>query len=388
MSTLRVDSKAEAKNESEHGIPLLDLSYQHAFLRDEFLTAFNRVLDSDQFILGQEVTEFENLISNYCGVTHAIGVSSGTDAILVALMAEEIGPGDEVIAPAYSFIATGSAITRVGATPVFVDICPKTFNIDPNRIEQAITERTKAIVPVHLYGQSADMTSIMKIAREHDLTVIEDAAQAMGADHDSRRVGAHGDYGCFSFFPSKNLGGIGDGGLVTTSDETKADRVRAIRTHGAHRKYFHEYLGGNFRLDSVQAAILKVKLSHLDAWTEQRQAIATSYRRYFEEAGPVLQDKVALPGEASNCKHVYNQFVIRAENRDALRASLQTAQIQTGIYYPLPLDRQPCFFGKCRAEPCDVSWQASQETLALPIYPGLSERKVERIVRKISRFYQ
>lgn len=335
-------------------IPLLDLKAQYASIRDEINAAVLDVLESQQFILGPKVEKCERAVAEYSQAAHGVGVSSGTDALLVALMAENIGPGDEVITSPYTFFATAGAIARLGATPVFVDIDPRTYNIDPALIEPRITERTRAIIPVHLFGQCADMDPILETARRHDLVVIEDAAQAIGAEYKGRRAGSMGDYGCLSFFPSKNLGCAGDGGMVTTQDAERAERVRILRAHGSKPKYYHKLVGGNFRLDAIQAAIVTVKLRHLDRWTAARQANAARYRELFTDRGLLKDGFLSLPCDSSLCRgsctetscssgHVYNQFVIRVGNRDSVCAHLGEHGIATEVYYPLPMHLQECF---------------------------------------------
>jgi dTDP-4-amino-4,6-dideoxygalactose transaminase len=371
-------------------VPLLDLKAQYAAIKDEVRAAMDPVLESQHFILGPEVEALEQEVAAYSQCVHGIGVSSGTDALLVSLMAIGIKPGDEVITSPYTFFATAGCIARLGARPVFVDIDPLTYNINPAGIEAAVTERTRAIVPVHLFGQMADMDPIMVVAGRHNLYVIEDAAQAIGAEYHGHRAGAIGHLGCFSFFPSKNLGGFGDGGMVTTNDPELAGRVRLLRGHGAQPKYYHKVVGGNFRLDALQAAVLRVKLKYLDGWTAARQRNAVTYRRLFTEAGLVTDNRqlktddsklsvvscqscVGLPHEAGYGRHIYNQFVIRCERRDALMAHLKQRGVGTEIYYPLPLHLQECFVDLgCRAGDFPESEQAAQETLALPIYPELT----------------
>ncbi|MGH9312282.1 MAG: DegT/DnrJ/EryC1/StrS family aminotransferase, partial [Vicinamibacterales bacterium] len=320
------------------------------------------------------------------GVGHAIGVSSGTDALLAALMALDIGPGDEVVTPTYSFFATAGCVARVGATPRLVDIDPVTFNADPASIERALTERTRAILPVHLFGLCADMDPILDLARSRGIAVIEDAAQAIGARLGDRQAGATGTLGCFSFFPSKNLGALGDGGLVTTNDEALAARVRLVRNHGAEPKYFHKVVGGNFRLDAIQAAVLRVKLPHLTRWTEGRRRNAGRYRALFGEAG--LDGIVGLPVEPPGRHHIYNQFVIRAPRRDALRAHLDAAGVGTEIYYPVPFHLQECFatLGGRRGE-FPHAERAANETLALPIYGELTDAQQRCVVDAVKAFY-
>jgi dTDP-4-amino-4,6-dideoxygalactose transaminase len=322
-------------------VPLLDLRAQYAPIRDEILAAITSVCDSQRFIGGPEVEALERELAATLHVTAAVGVSSGTDALLAALMALNIGAGDEVITTTYSFFATAGTIWRVGARPVLVDIDPVTYNIDPAGVAAAVTPRTRAILPVHLYGQSADMDPILEVAGRHGLAVVEDAAQAIGATYKGRPVGGIGTIGCFSFFPSKNLGAFGDGGLMTTLDEALASRLRQMRNHGAEPKYFHKFVGGNFRLDALQAAVLRVKAKHLASWTEARRANAARYQALFREAG--LGDVVGLPTEVPGCRHIYNQFIVRVPDRDRLRAYLESRRVGVEIYYPVPFHLQECF---------------------------------------------
>jgi dTDP-4-amino-4,6-dideoxygalactose transaminase len=373
-------------------VPLLDLKAQYAAIKDEIRVAMDRVLESQHFILGPEVEALEQEVAAYSGCRVGIGVSSGTDALLVALMAIGIGPGDEVITTPYTFFATAGSIARLGARPVFVDIDPLTYNIQPAGIAAAITDRTRAILPVHLFGQMADMNPIMAVAGRHNLYVIEDAAQAIGAEYRGRRAGSIGHLGCFSFFPSKNLGGFGDGGMVTTNDPDLAERVRLLRGHGAKPKYYHKVVGGNFRLDALQAAVLRVKLKYLDGWTAGRQRNADTYRRLFAEAAGSRQssvvschDFVGLPYDAGSGRHIYNQFVIRAPRRDALMAHLKARRIGHEIYYPVPLHLQECFADlSYRAGDFPESEQAARETLALSIYPELTETMLATIVGAVA----
>jgi dTDP-4-amino-4,6-dideoxygalactose transaminase len=367
-------------------VPLLDLKAQYQTIRGEIDAAVAKVFESQYFILGPGVKACEESLAAYCRTPHAIGVSSGTDALLLALMAEHIGPGDEVITSPYTFFATAGSIARLGAKPVFVDIEPATFNIDVSRIESAITPKTRAIIPVHLYGQMADMDPIMAIARRHKLAVIEDACQSIGAEYKGRRAGSIGTYGCFSFFPSKNLGGAGDGGAITCLDKDLADRLAVLRVHGMEPKYFHHMLGGNFRLDALQAAVVSVKLNHLDAWTRQRQANAARYDRLFAAAG--LATTLRLPPSVMS-RHVYNQYVIRTPRRDELRAFLQKKDIGVEIYYPLPLHLQDCFayLGHKKGD-FPESERAALETLALPIYPELSDAQAAWVVESIQAFVE
>jgi dTDP-4-amino-4,6-dideoxygalactose transaminase len=368
-------------------VPLLDLKEQNASLRFEIEAALGRVLDSNGFILGNEVAALEQELAVYCGVKNAVGCASGSDAILLALMALDVGPGDEVITTPYSFFATVSSITRLNATPVFVDIDPVTYNIDPAQIEAKITSRTKVIEPVHLYGQCADMPAINSVAEMHGIPVVEDAAQAIGAEEEDVRAGAMGAIGCFSFYPSKNLGGMGDGGFLTTNDDAIAAKLRALRVHGAEDKYHHKYVGLNSRLDGFQGAVLRVKLPHLDAWTDKRRANAGNYHTLFTDAG--LTEQVILPTERTRSKHIYNQYVIRVPGRrDELRAYLTEKGIGTDIYYPVPLHLQACFayLGFSKGD-IPESEKAAQETLALPIYPELRSEQQEYVVEMISAFF-
>jgi dTDP-4-amino-4,6-dideoxygalactose transaminase len=316
-----------------------------------------------------------------------LGVSSGTDALLIALMAENIGEGDEVITTPYTFFATGGSIARTGATPVFVDIDPATFNIDPERIADKVTPRTRAIMPVHLYGQPADMDPILSLADAKRLTIIEDAAQAIGAEYKGRRAGSIGQYGCFSFFPSKNLGGAGDGGMVVTNDEVKYERLDRLRSHGSKPKYYHQIVGGNFRLDAVQAAVVTVKLKHLDDWTAARQSNAARYIRMLDAAGLTENGFIRVPEVVSD-RHIFNQFVIRVPQRDELRAFLAEKDIGAEVYYPVPLHLQECFSGLGYEEgDCPEAERAAAETLALPVYAELTEDQQQYVVDMIQAFY-
>jgi dTDP-4-amino-4,6-dideoxygalactose transaminase len=376
-------------------VPLLDLHAQYSELRAEIEAAVKAVLDSQRFILGPVVERFEAQAARYCQCGYGVGVSSGTDALLACLMAEGIGRGDEVITSPYSFFATAGAIHRAGAKPVFVEIDADTFNIDPAAIEAAITPRTRAIIPVHLFGQMADMDPIIEIAKRRNLIVIEDAAQAIGAEYKGRRAGSIGDYGCLSFFPSKNLGGAGDGGMVVAQDAARADRLRQTRNHGGRERYFHEFVGGNFRLDALQAAILQVKLKYLDAWSAGRQRNAARYRELFAASGRAVEDTAALrahgqlvlPREAPARRHVYNQFVIRVQRRDALRAFLTERGIGCEVYYPRPFHLQECFaYLGLRAGAFVLSERASSEVLALPIYPELSDAQLQAVAGAVLEF--
>jgi dTDP-4-amino-4,6-dideoxygalactose transaminase len=367
-------------------VPLLDLAAQYAPIRDAVVEAVTRVVDTQKFILGPEVERFEAEAAAYLGARHAIGVTSGTDALLVAMMALDLGPGDEVIVPTYSFFATAGCVSRTGATPVLVDIDPVTYNLDVEAVRRAVTPRTRAIVPVHLYGQAAEMDALMALAAEHGLTVIEDAAQALGATYGGRALGTIGHFGCFSFYPSKNLGAAGDAGLVTVNDDDLAARVRLLRVHGAQRTYHHEKVGGNFRMAAVQAAVLGVKLPHLDAWTEGRRRNADRYRALFASVAPGAP--VSLPVERPGRRHIYNQFVIRAERRDGLRDHLRAHGVGCEIYYPVPFHLQPCFaYLGVPAGALPVSERAAAETLALPIYSELTEAQQAYVVETIAAFY-
>jgi len=387
-------------------IPILDLKAQYKSIEDEIHAAIERVVASQQFILGPEVEALEEEVAAYSHCRYGIGVSSGTDALLFSLMAIGLQPDDEVITTPYTFFATAGSIARLGGRPVFVDIDPGTYNIDPAGIEAVITSRTKAIMPVHLFGQMADMDPIMAIAERHGLYVIEDAAQAIGAEYKGRRAGSIGHLGCFSFFPSKNLGGFGDGGMVVTNDPELADRVKLLRGHGARPKYYHKVVGGNFRLDALQAAVLRVKLKYLDSWTSGRQRNAATYRRLFADAGLTIgppscmtagcqahkegacmlsPGKVVLPVEAPERRHIYNQFIIRVSQRDRVIEALKAHRIGHEIYYPVPLHLQECFayLGQ-RPGDLPASECAAAETLALPIYPELTDAMLARVVEAVA----
>jgi len=366
-------------------VPLLDLRAQYRSIKEEVDAAVANVFASQHFILGPVVVECETAVAAYSNCDHAVGVSSGSDALLVALMAEGIGAGDEVITTPYTFFATAGAVTRLGATPVFVDIDPESFNMDVTAIAAAVTPRCKAIIPIHLYGRMADMDPVMQVARDHDLVVIEDAAQAIGAEYNGRRAGSIGDYGCLSFFPSKNLGGAGDGGMVVTNDAERAERLRVLRVHGGNPKYYHRVIGGNFRLDAIQAAVVAVKLRHLDAWTEARQQNARRYAALFAQAG--LDGQVTTPAETDD-RHIYNQYVLRVDSRDALMAHLKDAGIGCEIYYPVPLHRQECFASLGHGEgDFPESERAARETVAIPVYPELSGDQARYVVETITAFY-
>jgi dTDP-4-amino-4,6-dideoxygalactose transaminase len=367
-------------------VPLLDLRAQFQAIRGEVMAAVERVFESQHFILGPEVEAFERSAAEYCHVKHAIGCGSGSDALLLALMALGVGPGDEVVTVSFTFFATASSITRLGARPVFVDISPDDFNIDPDLIERAITPRSKAILPVHIFGQCAEMDAIREVAERHNLPVIEDAAQAIGADYHKQRAGAMGAVGCFSFFPSKNLGGAGEGGLMITDDDHLADKLRLLRVHGMSPKYYHQIVGINSRLDALQAAVLGVKLNYLDKWSDARRRNAEHYGRLFAEAGV---EEVATPPVRPNRRHIFNQYTIRCSRRDDLMDFLKRWGVGAEIYYPVPLHLQECFtYLGYKPGDLPVTERASRECLSLPIYPELTEEMRRYVVEKIAEFYR
>jgi dTDP-4-amino-4,6-dideoxygalactose transaminase len=368
-------------------IPLLDLKQQYQAIRDDVLKVTDEVYESQAFILGKRVEEFERDFAAYCDTRFAIGVSSGTDALLVSLMVLDLEPGDEVIVPAYSFFATAGVVERIGGLPVFVDIDPESFNLDPGQVEAHITSRTRAIIPVHLYGQTADMEAINAMARSRGIAVIEDAAQAVGAEFDGKRAGGLADIACFSFFPSKNLGAFGDAGAVTVDDEQLAQKTIDFRVHGMRPKYYHHYVGGNFRIDALQAAILHVKLAHLERWTEGRRRNAGLYAELFAEAG--VGDRVVLPRELPRRRHVFNQFVLRFPGgesvRDGVMDALKKNQIGCDIYYPLTLPQQHCFKDlPSSREEFPHSEAAAKQTLAIPVFPELTKDQMAEVVRVIA----
>ncbi|MDY6881796.1 MAG: DegT/DnrJ/EryC1/StrS family aminotransferase [Thermodesulfobacteriota bacterium] len=378
-------------------VPLLDLKRQYKTIQEEIMIAAREVFDSQQFVLGEKVEELEDKIAAYCHCRYAVGVSSGTDSLLISLMTADIGFEDLVITTPYSFFATAGAIARVGARPVFADINEETYNIDPLKIEEIISsednkkrQRIKAIIPVHLYGQSADMEPILDMAKQYGLTVIEDGAQAIGAEYrfkdgSVKRAGSMGDYGCFSFFPSKNLGAFGDGGMVTTNDETTYQRLKTMRVHGANPKYYHSFIGGNFRLDALQAAILIVKIKYLDRWTRKRVENGLLYRSLFEEKG---LERISLPLE-KEARHIHNQFVIKVgDRRDELKEYLKSRGVGSEVYYPVPLHMQACFkYLGYQAEDFPVAKEAAEKTLGLPIFPELTHDEIEYVVESISEFF-
>lgn len=372
-------------------VPLLDLKAQYQTIRKEIREAIDEVLESQQFILGEKVQKLEETIAAYCDSKFAVGVASGTDALLLSLMALNVGYGDHVITTPYTFFATAGSISRLGAKPVFVDIDPETYNLSPEKLSACLAsltpkEKIKALIPVHLYGQCADMDPIGAIAQKHGIPVIEDAAQAIGAQYHGRQAGSMGDLGCFSFFPSKNLGGFGDGGMVSTDNEELAEKIRILRVHGSKPKYCHKVIGCNSRLDALQAAVLLVKIKYLDEWTAQRRRNANYYNEKFLEYG--LTTFIELPKVQEGNYHIYNQFVIRVQKRDELLQFLSQQGIGTEIYYPIPLHLQECY-QHLGHKPGDFpeSEKAAHETLALPIYPELTTAQQEYVVKKIREFY-
>ena len=383
-------------------VPLLDLKLQYKSLKKELDEALIKVAESQYFILGPEVEKMEKAFCEYLGCQYATGVSSGTDALLIALMAIDLKPGDEVILPTYSFFATAGVVSRLYGVPVLVDADPVTFNMDPKEIENKITSKTKAIIPVHLYGQSAAMNEIMEIAHKHGLRVIEDAAQAIGTQYkDGKCVGTIGDIGCFSFFPSKNLGCFGDGGLVTTNNKELGEKLHILRVHGGHPKYYHKIIGGNFRIDANQAAVLNVKLPYLDSWSAKRRQNAADYTKYFIEAGLAeaegkikfdMNNKVLLPGavyKESGAKnyHIYNQYIIRTEKRDDLRKYLSEKGVSSEIYYPVPFHLQECFSNlNYKLKDFPLAEEAADTSIALPIYPELTKEQLHFVVQTIREF--
>jgi len=366
-------------------VPLLDIPLSYEAVLADVEKNINEVIRSGYFILGPVVEELERQIAAYCGAKYAVGVSSGTDALLISLMAAGIGEGDEVITTPFTFFATAGSISRLGAKPVFVDIEPSTFNINPKYIEKNITNKTRAIIPVHLYGQCADMDPILDLAKKNNLAIIEDAAQAIGSKYKGGGAGSLGDYGCFSFFPTKNLGGFGDGGMVTMASEELYEQVKTLRVHGSNNKYYHKVIGGNFRLDAIQAAVVLAKLKFLDQCTEKRRSNAQTYDRLFKEKGAT--DSLTLPQEIIP-RHVYNQYIVRVkEKRDELRSFLGGKNIATEIYYPLPLHLQDCFasLGYKKGD-FPESEKAADEIIALPIFPELTTDQLEYVAASISQF--
>lgn len=370
-------------------VPLLDTAGENGVIEAELKAAFDRVLKSGRYVLGEEVEAFERRAAEYLGVRHAIGVSSGTDALLLALMALGVGEGDEVLCPSFTFFATAGSIARTGARPVFVDVLEDTFNIDVADATRKVTDRTRAIMPVHLYGQSADMDAVMELAEVHELAVVEDAAQAFGANYGGRRVGSIGEFGAFSFYPTKNLGALGDAGLLTTNEDSFAETARCLRVHGGHARYYHDYVGGNFRLDALQAALLSVKLGRIDEYAAKRREHAS---RYLELLAPVAEEspELVLPHVGEEDGHVWNQFTIRVRGegrRDALREHLAETGVAAEIYYPLPLHRQNCF-RELGAVDLPVSDRLAKEVLSLPNWPGLTDEQIEQVTGAIAGFLE
>ncbi len=386
MTTEAVVKPPLEHQEKTARVQFLDLGLQFEQIRDEVIHTVTNVLETQRFVLGPEVEQLETEISDYLGCRFAVSCASGTDALMLALMAAGVKSGDEIITTPFTFVATASAIVRAGATPVFADIDPQSYNLAPESVAQAITPRTRAIIPVHLFGLPAQMETIMDLAESHGLTVIEDAAQAIGATHRGRKVGTIGAMGCFSFFPSKNLGGAGDGGIITTNNPDHADRLRLLRVHGSRQKYQYEILGTNSRLDALQAAILRVKLRHLNDWTERRRRNAGRYRRLFADSR--VANNLMLPTEPDGIRHVYNQFTVSCAGRDHLREYLHREGIPSEIYYPYPLHLQPAFaylgYKKGSLRNAEA---AAREVLSLPIYPELTEDQQQIIVNAITRFF-
>jgi dTDP-4-amino-4,6-dideoxygalactose transaminase len=368
-------------------VPLLDLKLQYQSIKPEIDRAVSAVIENQMFILGSEVEHLEKEIAAYSHCTYGIGVTSGTDALLLALMALEIKPGDEIITTPYTFFATAGVIHRLGARPVFVDILPDTYNINPELIEKAVTPKTKAVIPVHLYGQCADMDAILKIAKKFNLAVIEDAAQAIGAEYKGKRAGSMGTIGCFSFFPSKNLGAFGDGGMVVTNNAELAEKMTLLRVHGMKPKYYHPMVGGNFRLDALQAAVLRVKLKYLDEWTKKRQENATVYSDYFTKSG-LAKTHVKIPAVKEN-RHIFNQYIISVKNRDSLLNHLKSSDIGCEVYYPVPLHLQKCFsYLNYKKGDFPISEEAADHTLALPVFPELIKAQLDFVAETISSCFQ
>jgi dTDP-4-amino-4,6-dideoxygalactose transaminase len=375
----------DAEKDDGLAVPLLDLAPIHGPIEAELRNAVLGVLESNRFIGGPELEKFEREIAAYCRSRHAIGVSSGTDAIIASLMAFDVSFGDQVIVPSFTFFATAGSVRRLGAQIVFCDIEPQTFNLDPAMLDKLITSRTKAVIPVHLFGLCADMDSITRICNRRGVKVVEDAAQAIGATYHTKMAGAMGHTGCFSFFPSKNLGGIGDGGLILTQDKDVAEKLRKLRDHGAQHRYYHSLVGGNFRLDAIQAAALRVKLSHLEEWHQQRRDNAGAYIDAFSDLGE--KELMSLPSEPSNHRHVFNQFVVRVGRRDALHEYLKSCLIDTAIYYPVPLHLQDCFSELgYREGSLPESEKAAREVLALPVFPGLTTAQRNKVIHHVREF--
>ncbi len=381
-----MSSKPTATRTTEMRVPLIDLGAQHQLLREQLLLALERVIDSQQFVLGDEVRIFEDELAQYCTSKHAVGCASGSDALLLALMALDVKAGDEIITSPFTFFATAGSIVRLAARPVFVDIDPRTYNIDVDQVEAAITPRTRVILPIHLYGQCADMDRLLEISTRREIPIIEDAAQAIGAEYRGRRAGSMGIIGCFSFYPTKNLGGAGDGGMLTSDDDDLAKRLRSLRTHGSKTEYEHSEVGINSRLDALQAALLRVKLDYLDTWSEERRKKAERYTQLLAEAG--LTQKVEPPFVQGECRHIFHQYVVRVpKHRDALKEHLFESGVGTKIYYPIPLHLQKCFdYLGYKEGDFPQAERAALETLALPLYPEITETQLAYVVDKVASF--
>lgn len=373
----------KAKSESVTSVPLLDLKRQYASIKKEIDDAIAKVVTHAQFILGPEVKIFEENVASYCKTKFAIGVASGTDALLISLRACGVGPGDEVIIPTFSFFATAGVVHNLGAKPVFVDINPETYNLDPDLIQEKITKKTKVIMPVHLFGQTCDMEPILDLAKKYNLKVVEDAAQALGAEYRNKKAGSLGDLGCFSFFPSKNLGGMGDGGMVVTNNPELFEKVKLLRTHGAKQKYYHDVVGYNSRLDTLQAAVLNVKLKYLDTWSKKRQENALVYNKNLNGL------EITLPKAESFNHHIYNQYTIAVKNRDELKDFLKQKGIGCEIYYPVPLHLQKCFaYLDYKNGSCPVAEKKALEVISIPVFPELTEKEQNFVTSAIKQFYQ
>lgn len=376
------DTKKTTK-ESVTSVPLLDLKRQYVAIKTEIDEAIVKVVANTQFILGPEVKTFEESVASYCKTKFAIGVASGTDALLISLRACGVGPGDEVIIPTFSFFATASAVHNLGAKPIFVDINPETYNLDPDLIQEKITKKTKVIMPVHLFGQSCDMDPILDLAKKYNLKVVEDAAQALGAEYKNKKTGSVSDLGCFSFFPSKNLGGMGDGGMVVTSNPELAEKVKLLRTHGAKQKYYHDIVGYNSRLDTIQAAVLNVKLKYLDSWSKKRRENAQIYNQQLKGC------EITLPKAESYNYHIYNQYTIAVKNRDELKDFLKQKGVGCEVYYPVPLHLQECFsYLGYKKGSCPISEKKASAVISLPVFPELTEKEQECVISAIKQFYR
>jgi len=378
-----VKDTKKVKKEAVSSVPLLDLKRQYASIKKEVDESIAKVVSHAQFILGPEVKTFEENVASYCKTKFAIGVASGTDALLISLRACGVGPGDEVIIPTFSFFATAGVVHNLGATPIFVDIEPETYNLNPKLIEEKITQKTKVIMPVHLFGQCCDMDPILDLAKKHNLKIVEDAAQALGAEYKSKKAGSMGDLGCFSFFPSKNLGGMGDGGMVVTNNPELAEKVKLLRTHGAKQKYYHDIVGYNSRLDTLQAAVLNVKLKHLDNWSKERQEHAEVYNKKLKGM------EITLPKAENFNHHIYNQYTIALKNRDELKDFLKQKNIGCEVYYPVPLHLQECFkYLGYKKGACPVAEKRALEAISIPVFPELTEAEQDYVISATKQFYK